>query len=128
MSVKKELTFRKRWSSFACAFRGIILFLREQPNARIHFVAAVGAVMAGIFLSISLAEWIVVTIVIGFVLSAELFNSSIEELVNIISPEYQKRAGNIKDLAAGAVLVAAITALTVGLIIFLPRLSVCLVD
>ena len=74
------------------------------------------------FFRISNTEWLVVIICIGMVVASEIINSSIEELVNFISPERNQKAGLIKDLAAAAVLVTAVIAAVCGLIIFIPKL------
>ena len=78
--------------------------------------------MAGIFFGITKAEWLAVIICIGMVITAEPFNSAIERLVDMVSPQWQSIAGEVKDIAAGAVLVTAIAAAIVGLIVFVPYL------
>ncbi len=83
---------------------------------------AIIAVLLGFMLKISNVEWISIIIVIGMVLAVEIFNSSIEELTDLVSPDKNKLAGIIKDLSAGAVLILAITAFIVGIIIFLPKI------
>ena len=67
-------------------------------------------------------EWCIILLVIGMVLAAELMNSAIEMLTDLASPAYSKKAGRLKDMAAGAVLITAITAVIVGLIIFIPKI------
>lgn len=113
---------KRRIRSFLYAFRGIYFLFREQPNAWIHLVAAIGVIIAGFLCHLSTIEWGLVIFAIGLVFSAELFNSAIEGIVNKVSPEFNPLAGKIKDLAAGAVLVAAITAAIIGVVIFLPKL------
>ena len=112
---------KKRFLSFRYAFKGIAFLFRSQPNAWIHLVATAGVIVAGILLHLSTTEWLLIAFAVGFVFSAELFNTAIEELVNLVSPEFHKKAGKIKDLAAGAVLVAAITAVIIGLVVFAPK-------
>jgi diacylglycerol kinase (ATP) len=107
---------------FVHAFKGIFFLIASQRNARIHLLALVLVVAAGFYFSISSTEWLVVIISIGMVFSAEAFNTAIEELTDKVSPEYNKSAGRIKDLAAGAVLLSAIAALIVGVIIFGTRI------
>lgn len=96
--------------------------IRTQHNAWIHLAAALLVIFAGFYFSISEIEWIAVTLAIGFVFSAEAFNTSIEWLVDKISPEYDPVAGKIKDVAAGAVLIAAIAAAVTGIIVFYPKI------
>ncbi len=104
--------------SFSYAANGLWSVLREQRNFKIHLFIALLVISAGFYVELNRGEWMVITIVIGFVFAAELFNTAIEYIVNLISPEHQTAAGKIKDIAAGAVLLAAITALIVGVIVF----------
>jgi diacylglycerol kinase len=89
---------------------------------RIHALAALLAIVAGFALSITAIEWCLIIGCIGLVFMAEVFNTAIETLTNLVSPEFNPLAGKTKDLAAGAVLIAAITAAVIGIIIFLPYL------
>lgn len=115
-------TLRKRLRSFRYAFNGIRLLIAKEHNAWIHCFAAVCVIIAGILLEISKMEWIAVVIVIGAVLAAEAVNSAMEALADFVSPEYSEAIKRTKDLAAGAVLLMAITAAIVGIIIFLPKM------
>lgn len=116
-----KFSFKKRAKSFVYAFAGIKELIKKEHNAWIHCFATICVIVCGIFFNISRMEWIAVSICIGMVLMTEAFNSAIERLTDIVSPEYNKKAGKVKDLAAGAVLLAAIGAATVGLIIFAPK-------
>ncbi len=116
------LYVQTRLKSFKYAFKGLILIFREEPNARIHLLAAICAVIAGLCLNINSMEWIAITFAIGLVITLEIVNSAIEKIADFISPEKNEIIKNIKDLSAAAVLVVSITALIVGLIIFLPKL------
>ena len=107
-SASEKFSFRKRGMSFKYAFRGIIEFFVHTHNAWIHLVATVVVLFAGWLFSISPAEWLFVVMAIGLVWVAEAFNTAIEFLVNLVSPNYNKLAGSVKDIAAGAVLLAAI--------------------
>ncbi|MDR2389221.1 MAG: diacylglycerol kinase family protein [Tannerellaceae bacterium] len=118
----KDFSFRKRLVSFKYAFRGIGQLFRHEHNAWIHAFIGIVTVMGGFLFGISCAEWVVIILVSGMVLAAETFNSSIEKLADMVSPEYSEAIRNIKDLSAGAVLFAAIAAVLIGLIIFLPKL------
>lgn len=77
-------------------------------------------IIAGIVLGITRTEWIMVVMCIGTVIAAELFNTAIEKLVDLVSPERHPVAGQVKDIAAGAVLICAVAAAIIGLIIFIP--------
>jgi diacylglycerol kinase (ATP) len=114
-------SIRRRLRSFRFAFKGIAFAFRTQHNLWIHLVAGVVAVGTGILLHISRTEWLFIVFAIGFVITSELFNTAIEHFVDLASPEWNEKAGRIKDVAAGAVLIAAITALVTGLVIFAPK-------
>jgi len=107
--------------SFGNAFRGIGILLRTQANARIHAVAMAVAVAAGVWFRISPGEWCAIAAAVGLVWMAEGMNTAIEAVVDLVRPETHPLAGRAKDVAAGAVLCAALAALVVGLLIFGPR-------
>lgn len=109
--------------SFGHAFRGLGILLRTQANARIHAGATVLVVAAGFWLRISREEWCAVTAAVGLVWLAEGLNTAIEALVDLISPGVHPLAGCAKDVAAGAVLCAALAALVVGALVFGPRIA-----
>ena len=115
---------RKFIRGFGYALNGIWHATATQLNFRVHLVAAVIAVYAGYALHISKDEWLWIILCIAMVLVAELFNTAIEFLTDLVSPEYNKKAGLVKDISAGAVLITAIGALVIGLIIFVPKLLV----
>ena len=108
-------------SSFRFAFKGVGKLFNER-NARIHLAAAVLVVAMGAYFQISSQEWVMVIFAIGLVMAAEGFNTALENIVDLISPEIHEKAGNAKDLAAGSVLITSIAAAIIGLIIFLPRI------
>lgn len=114
--------FKKRIKSFGFAFTGLYELVKSEPNARIHLAATICAVLAGLLLRISNAEWCIISIAVALVWAAEAFNTVIEKLVDHLFPEYHETARITKDISAGAVLVCAIAALICGLIIFLPKL------
>ena len=110
--------------SFGYALRGIILGFKGR-NFKIHLGITVLVLAAAIWLKISTGEWLIVLILIGAVLMAELFNSSIEELANVVRDSSKLDWGatkSVRDLAAGAVLIMAIVAAIIGLIIFVPKI------
>ena len=119
---KKAWSVVKRAQSFTHAFRGLRLFFMTTPNALIHLLAAVLVVVAGFYFQISLFEWLVLVLTIGLVFVAEAFNTAIEIDMNLTSPQYHPYARDTKDVAAGAVLIAAFVSVVVGLIIFLPKI------
>lgn len=109
------------FSSFKNAFRGIGLVFRE-PNFLIQLTIGIIAVAAGFLFQISHNEWLALIIVSGIVLAAECFNTSIENLCDVIQPEKDKKIRMIKDISAGAVLITAIGAAATGVLIFLPKI------
>lgn len=113
---------KKFIQGFGYAWNGIRHTAATQLNFKVHLAAALIAVYAGYALHISNNEWLWITLCIGVVLTAELFNTAIEFLTDLVSPEYNEKAGLVKDMSAGAVLVTAICALIIGLIIFAPKL------
>lgn len=116
----------KRARSFSHAWRGLKIIVRTQHNAWLHTLAAVTAVVFGFYFCISITEWFALILSIGLVLVAEAFNTALEFDIDLTSPEYHPFARDTKDVAAGAVLIAALTALIIGLIIFIPKVTVLL--
>jgi diacylglycerol kinase (ATP) len=114
--------FRKRLQSFGYAFRGVAILLRSQPNARIHLLAALIVVVLAYSLECSHTEWAILLLTIGTVFTAEAFNTALEFLTDLVSPEYHDLAGKTKDVAAAAVLFTAIIAIGVAIFIFLPKI------
>ena len=116
-----HFSWKKRLLSFRYAFNGIVLLIRYEHNAWIHCFAAVSVVICGFIFNLKALEWIAIVLAIGMVLAAEAFNSAIEALADVVSPEYNEAIKRTKDLAAGAVLLLAIAAAVIGLIIFVPK-------
>lgn len=117
-----QIYFKKRYNSFKFALRGINSAFRSEPHMRLHVLTALAVIIAGFFFNITALEWCLLAGCIGLVFTAEIFNTAIETITNLVSPEWNDLAGKTKDLAAGAVLAASITAAVVGTIIFLPYL------
>ena len=109
---------RGRVRSFVHALRGITLFFQTTVNARIQFGIFIFVIGLGLFLHITTTEWILLILTCGFVFSAEAFNTAIEIDMDLTSPEFHPYAKNVKDVAAGAVLISALTATCVGILIF----------
>lgn len=118
----QKFSLQKRIKSFGYAFNGLKILVREEHNARVHMLAAICALIAGILLKVSVMEWIALLFAMGFVITLEIINSAIENIADFISPERHDMIKKIKDLSAAGVMVSAITALLIGLIIFLPKL------
>ena len=113
---------KRKAESVGYALKGIKIAFQEESNFEIQLVLGVVAIVLGFYLKISTVEWLFVIGSCGLVLSAELLNTALEELCDMLKSTHDPHVAKIKDLAAGAVLVSSITALTVGIVIFLPKL------
>lgn len=114
---------KKQIRSFGYAWQGIRHCIGKEQNLSFHLLAATVAIGLGVWLHISRTEWMAITLCIGLVIAAELFNSAIERVVDLTSPHPHPLAGQAKDIAAGAVLVCAVAAAIVGALVFLPYLT-----
>ena len=108
--------------SFRFAAAGIVYALRTQRNARIQLALGAAALVMAAVLRIPLEHWAVLVLTIGLVMAAEMANTFVEALVDLVSPDYHDSAKIAKDVAAGSVLVVSITAAVVGLIVLGPPL------
>ncbi|MBI2613114.1 diacylglycerol kinase family protein [Candidatus Kaiserbacteria bacterium] len=108
---------------FAEALTGIGIAFREESNFKIQIGLGILVLAAGWFFRISPVEWLIVIVCIGFVLSAEVFNTALEEFCDMYKSDPDPHIAKIKDLAAGAVLIASIAAFIIGIIIFLPYIA-----
>lgn len=98
------------------------LFIKSEPNNRTHVALALLALAGGWYFHIDTGEWLAIILSIGLVLSAEAFNASLERLCNVVHKEHHPKIRAVKDISAGAVLIAALIALAVALVIFVPPL------
>ena len=119
------IELKKRIKRFGYAFKGIAKLVQKEHNAGIHCTAIIVVTLGGIYFNITPSEWCIVILCFGVVLAAEGFNTAIERLVDLVSPDYHPIAGEVKDIAAGAVLICAIAAAIIGIIIFRPYLMNC---
>lgn len=115
---KNIFSLVKRVKSFVHAGRGVRIFLKTTHNAWIQIVILIVAVFFGFYFNITLTEWMFLVMASGFVLVSEAFNTAIEIDIDLTSPEYHPFARDTKDIAAGAVLISALTAIVVGILIF----------
>ena len=109
-------------NSFKYAFQGIFAAIKTERNLKIHISIMILVIIAGILLKISKIEWIICIILFGLVIGGEMLNSAIETVVDIAMPDINPKAKFAKDVAAGAVLVFAISSAVIGLIIFIPKI------
>lgn len=120
MSEKRYL--KTRLQSIRYALDGIKYILKTQQNARIHLFFTLAVFILGFLFGITRMEWITLVLTVGLVWAAELFNTAVEVMVNLISPERRITAKICKDISAGSVLVTASISVLVGLLIFGPPL------
>lgn len=113
---------RKLIKSFSNAMHGIAILFKTQLNARIELTITVVVVIAGILFNISSSEWLSILLCIALVLGLEGINTAIEIILDKLHPNFDTEIGKAKDVAAGAVLIAAIVAAIIGFTIFAPRL------
>ncbi|PEJ56904.1 MULTISPECIES: diacylglycerol kinase family protein [unclassified Bacillus (in: firmicutes)] len=119
--------FKKRSplvNSFGYAFSGIFKVIKEERNIKIHLFAALVSVGLAIYLQISRIDWLILLLIITLVISLELVNSAIEAAVDLASPDQHPLAKKAKDVAAGAVLVAAIISIIIGALLFFPYFTI----
>ena len=118
--IENKFSIIKRAQSFTHASRGLWILARTTHNSWIHGAVFVSVASLAVFFGISSVEWALLVLASGFVFAAEAFNTAIEIDIDLTSPEYHPYARDTKDVAAGAVLLSAITAVFVGLFIFAP--------
>nr|WP_294858841.1 diacylglycerol kinase family protein [uncultured Fluviicola sp.] len=122
MKSPKPFSFSERLKSFKYALEGLKTLFKEEHNARIHTIGALVAIVLGFILKISLNEWIALVVAMSLVFICELFNTSLEALADFASSEKHPQIKKVKDLAAAAVLMSALSALITGIILFLPKI------
>jgi len=114
---------KKRSIGFSFAWNGLIEAAKSERNFQIHVVITFIVIVFGIFFQISRLEWGIIILVIGLVLVSEMINSTVEKLIDYLKPDIHPTAKIIKDIAAGSVLIAAIIAVIIGLIVFIPKIN-----
>lgn len=123
MEFEKDTSLIKgRLKSILFAFKGAIKLITTEHSVMVQFSIGILMLLAGFYFTISTTEWLFQTLAIGLVLSIEGLNTAVEKLSDFIHPEYHKKIGFIKDISAGAVFFAAMTAIAIGLIIYVPKL------
>lgn len=115
---------KRQVKSFKYAFEGIWHTLLNEANFRVQMVFAVFIIILAFILNISPMEWALLILSTGFLLSAEMINTVVEEFIDNLIQEYHEGAKVIKDVSAGFVLIAAVTTLAITLLIFVPKLLV----
>lgn len=124
VTEKNKFSIIARQKSFTYAFRGLSILFKTQVNSWIQLFFTALMITLGVLLRISTTEWMFIIFAIGFVLTAEAFNTAIEIDIDLTSPNYHPFARDTKDVAAAAVLLASFTAMAIGFVIFVPKLLV----
>lgn len=124
----KQKGLKRLINSFGYALDGLKYAFKYEQNLTVHFLATILVIIFGVFFKLSFIEWLVVLLIIGLVIATELINTSIEAVVDLISPEKHPLAKIAKDTAAAAVMIFAITAVIIGLIIFIPKIMNLLIQ
>ena len=122
MDFEKDNTFfTGRLKSMGFALKGAIKLITTEHSVMVQFSIAVLLVFAGFYLDISLTEWMFQTLAIGLVLAVEGLNTAVEKIADFVHPKFHEKIGFIKDIAAGAVFFAAMTAIAIGAMIYVPK-------
>ena len=123
MEFEKDNTFfTGRLKSVGFALKGAIKLITTEHSVMVQSSIAVLMIIAGFYFEISRTEWMFQILAFGLVLSVEGLNTAVEKVADFVHPDYHERIGFIKDIAAGAVFFAALTAIAIGLLIYVPRL------
>jgi diacylglycerol kinase (ATP) len=122
MAFEKDNTFfTGRLKSITYAIKGAVKLVTTEHSVMVQFAIGVAMIFAGCYFEISTSEWLFQTLAIGLVLCIEGLNTAVEKVADFIHPEYHEKIGFIKDIAAGAVFFAALTAIAIGAIIYVPK-------
>jgi diacylglycerol kinase len=114
----------KRIKGCGYAIKGAWMLIKNEPSIQVQAVIAIGVTIAGFYFDISSIEWILQILAIALVMSVEGLNTAAEEIANFVHPDFHNKIGYIKDVAAGAVFFAAIAAVVIGCIIYLPKFGI----
>jgi diacylglycerol kinase len=116
------IKFRRLLKSFTYSFKGLQKVVREEQNIKIQLIIGTIIVLLGIFLQISASEWIPLILSMAMVILAEVLNSAVERVADVLKPRINEYVREIKDIMAGAVMITAITSIIIGILVFLPHL------
>lgn len=122
MEFKKDNTFfTGRLKSMGFAVNGAVKLIMTEHSVMVQFSIGILMILAGFYFKITPTEWMFQTLAMGMVLSIEGLNTAVEKIADFIHPDYSEKIGFIKDIAAGSVFFAALTAIAIGLIIYIPK-------
>jgi diacylglycerol kinase len=118
----KKFNINDRLKSFVNAYSGLVALLKSEHNARVHLFIFAIVIVAGFVLRISAVNWIAVVFASGLVFVSECFNTAVENLSDVVSPEQNEKIKLVKDMVAAGVLISAIVSVIIGIIVFLPEI------
>ena len=121
MKNSKDSFVVDRFKSVKYALKGLCMLLRSENSIKLQFGIGIALTFLGFSMNISTSEWTAQFLAIGLVMVAEGLNTSVEKIANFIHPEYHEKIGEIKDIAAGAVAIAALVSFVIGFLIYLPK-------
>lgn len=121
--MQRDKGIKRTINSFKYAFNGLIDTYRTEQSVWIYIPVSLIVILAGFLLKISTFEWLIIILILGIILSLELINTALEAVVDLATEKYHPLAKKAKDTVSAAVLVFAITAVIIGLIIFIPKIS-----
>ena len=119
----KDSFLGKRIRGGGYALKGAWLLIKNEPSIQVQFAISIVVTVAGFYFDITKTEWMFQCIAVGMVMSAEGLNTAIEAIADFVHPDFHKKIGHIKDVAAGAVCIAAFIAIIIGCIIYIPYLQ-----
>ena len=120
--MKRKSNFiTNRLKSIGYAFKGAYLLITTEASLKVQFIIGIIVTIAGFYYNLSPTEWILQILTIGIIMALEGINTAIEEMADFVHPDQHKKIGLIKDLAAGAIFIFAITAVIIGIIIYFPK-------
>ncbi|MDN3493004.1 diacylglycerol kinase family protein [Winogradskyella bathintestinalis] len=120
---KKESFFINRLKSIGFAFKGMLILIKTEASIQVQLFITIVVTFAGFYFEISRTEWLIQITIIGLVISIEGMNTAVEYIADFVHPEYHKKIGLIKDVAAGAVFIASIIAVIIAGIIYIPKFN-----
>ena len=123
MKQNQKFSLQQRLKSFSYAIKGLQTTVKYEHNTWIHLFATVLVIVFGFIYELTTFEWCWITLAIGLVVVTEILNTAIEHLTDLVSPEFHPLAKKTKDAAAGAVFIASIIAVIIGLMVFIPKMN-----
>ncbi|MFT8320499.1 MAG: diacylglycerol kinase family protein [Bacillus sp. (in: firmicutes)] len=121
-SKDKRIIKNSQLSSFRLALSGIVMAIKKERNLKIHLFISILVFFFGIYYKVSVTEWLFLSVAIGIVIAMEMINTALERVVDLVTKEYHPLAKEAKDIAAGAVFIAALLSAVIGFIIFIPKI------